>query len=53
MTQQGVLLRGEFRQRLMDGAYTIRASGIWQLDPAPMCATAHQHSGQSEFPRQH
>jgi len=33
MTRQGALLRGEFRQRLVDGAYTIRASGIWQLDP--------------------
>jgi LPS-assembly protein len=33
MTQQGALLVGEFRQRTMDGAYSIRASGIWQLDP--------------------
>ena len=33
MTQQGALLRGEFRQRLIDGAYSIRASGIYQLDP--------------------
>ncbi|MEA3025180.1 MAG: LPS-assembly protein [Alphaproteobacteria bacterium] len=32
MTRQGVLLRGEFRQRLIDGAYSIRASGIYQLD---------------------
>ena len=32
MSKQGVLLRGEFRQRLMDGAYSIRASGIYQLD---------------------
>jgi LPS-assembly protein len=32
MTKQGALLRGEFRQRLIDGAYTIRASGIYQLD---------------------
>ena len=31
-TRQGVLLRGEFRQRLLDGAYSIRASGIEQLD---------------------
>jgi LPS-assembly protein len=34
MTQQGLLMRGEFRQRLIDGAYSIRASGIYQLDPA-------------------
>ena len=32
MSRQGVLLRGEFRQRLIDGAYSIRASGIYQLD---------------------
>lgn len=32
MTRQGVLLRGEFRQRTIDGAYSIRASGIYQLD---------------------
>ena len=32
MTSQGVLMRGEFRQRLIDGAYSIRASGIYQLD---------------------
>jgi LPS-assembly protein len=33
MTDQGVLLQGEFRQRLMDGAYQIRAYGIDQLKP--------------------
>ncbi|MBV9563185.1 MAG: LPS-assembly protein LptD [Bradyrhizobium sp.] len=33
MTRQGVLLQGEFRQRLVDGAYQIRAYGIDQLDP--------------------
>jgi LPS-assembly protein len=33
-TRQGVLMQGEFRQRLMDGAYQIRAYGIYQLDPA-------------------
>jgi len=31
-TSQGVLLQGEFRHRLEDGTYTIRAAGIWQLD---------------------
>lgn len=31
-TKQGVLLQGEFRQRLLNGAYTIRAAGIYQLD---------------------
>ena len=33
-TRQGVLLQGEFRQRLLDGAYTIRAYGINQLEPS-------------------
>ena len=32
LTRQGALLRGEFRERLIDGAFSIRASGIWQLD---------------------
>jgi LPS-assembly protein len=32
-TRQGVLMQGEFRQRLIDGAYQIRAYGIYQLDP--------------------
>jgi LPS-assembly protein len=31
-TMQGVLMQGEFRQRLMSGAYQIRAAGINQLD---------------------
>ena len=31
-TKQGPLLEGEFRQRLMNGAYSIRAAGIYQLD---------------------
>ena len=31
-TKQGPLLQGEWRQRLMDGSYTIRATGIFQLD---------------------
>lgn len=33
LTRQGVLLQAEFRQRLIDGAYQIRAYGINQLDP--------------------
>ncbi|NVN86582.1 MAG: LPS-assembly protein LptD [Rhodopseudomonas sp.] len=30
-TKQGLLMQGEFRQRLMDGAYQIRAYGIDQM----------------------
>jgi LPS-assembly protein len=33
MTRQGVLLKGEFRQRLQDGAYNVTAYGVDQLDP--------------------
>jgi LPS-assembly protein len=33
-TKQGPLLQGEFRQRLLNGAYEIRAAGIYQLDPS-------------------
>ena len=32
-SQQGVLFQSEFRQRLADGSYQIRAYGIDQLDP--------------------
>jgi LPS-assembly protein len=32
-SKQGVLLQAEFRQRLLNGAYQIRAYGIDQLDP--------------------
>jgi len=31
-TKQGLLMEGEFRQRLMNGAYSIRAAGIHQND---------------------
>jgi LPS-assembly protein len=31
-TKQGPLLQGEFRQRLLNGAYSIRLAGIDQLD---------------------
>jgi LPS-assembly protein len=33
-SKEGVLLQAEFRQRLIDGAYQIRAYGIDQLDPS-------------------
>lgn len=31
-TRQGLLMQGEFRQRLINGAYSIRGSGIYQQD---------------------
>jgi LPS-assembly protein len=33
LTKEGLLMQGEFRQRLIDGAYQIRGSGIHQEDP--------------------
>jgi len=39
-TKQGLLMQGEFRQRLLDGAYQIRGSGINQLDPGAFTAGA-------------
>jgi LPS-assembly protein len=33
MSTQGVLMQAEFRQRLINGSYQIRAYGIDQLDP--------------------
>jgi LPS-assembly protein len=38
-TKQGPLLQGEWRQRLVNGAYSIRASGIFQLDKTPFVNT--------------
>jgi LPS-assembly protein len=32
-TKQGPLFEGEWRHRLLDGAYSIRAAGIFQADP--------------------
>ena len=31
-SKQGLLLQGEWRQRLMNGSYAVRAAGIFQLD---------------------
>ncbi len=41
-SKQGLLVQGEFRQRLMDGAYQIRAYGINQQDPNAYAGTVGQ-----------
>jgi LPS-assembly protein len=41
-SKQGLLMQGEFRQRLMDGAYQIRAYGINQQDPNAYANTVGQ-----------
>ena len=33
MTQQGLLMEGEWNQRLINGSYSIKAAGIFQQDP--------------------
>src|SRR5215470_15013488 len=38
-SKQGPLLQGEYRQRLINGAYNIRATGIYQLDPQAFAGT--------------
>jgi len=38
-SKQGLLMQGEFRQRLMDGAYQIRAYGINQQDRSAFANT--------------
>ena len=32
-TKQGALVETQWRQRLLNGSYSIRAAGIWQQDP--------------------
>jgi LPS-assembly protein len=32
MSKQGLMMTGEYRQRLINGAFSIRASGLYQLD---------------------
>jgi LPS-assembly protein len=45
LTRQGALVSGEWRQRLINGAYTVRASGIYQLDKDAFVANGTQFSG--------
>ncbi len=48
-TKQGVMLQGEFRQRLLSGAYSIRAAGIYQLDPGYFANPAAPAPGDRNF----
>jgi LPS-assembly protein len=41
-TREGVLWQGEFRQRLLDGAYAIRGSGIDQTNPGYFVGDANR-----------
>jgi LPS-assembly protein len=42
-TKQGALLQGEWRQRTQDGSYSIRATGIYQLDKDAFVNTPGYH----------
>ena len=49
-TKQGPMLQGEFRQRLINGAYSIRAAGIYQLDKGYFTsATGENAPGYRDF----
>ena len=37
MTQQGLLMQGEWNQRLISGSYTIKAAGIFQTGSRLLC----------------
>ncbi len=41
LSNQGFLGQAEFRQRLLNGSYSIRASGIYQLDPSAFAASPY------------
>ncbi len=34
MSKQGLMLKGEFRHRLINGSYSVRAAGLIQADPS-------------------
>jgi LPS-assembly protein len=39
-SRQGPVLQGEWRQRLMDGSYMVRATGVFQLDKSVFPTTS-------------
>lgn len=47
--QIGPLVSGEFRHRLVDGGYTIRATGIFQQEPQAFRDTSGINPGDREF----
>ena len=52
-TKQGALLQGEWRQRLVNGSYSIRASGIFQLDKRRIPNERPADAGLPRLARQH
>jgi LPS-assembly protein len=48
-TRQGPLLQAEWRQRLMSGSYSIRASGLFQLDKSVFINNGVQTPGYRDW----
>jgi LPS-assembly protein len=49
LTRQGLLMQAEWRHRLMNGAYAIRASGIFQRDKDEFVDDGERLSGYRDF----
>jgi LPS-assembly protein len=48
-TRQGPLLQGEFRQRLISGSYSIRGTGIFQLNKDVFLKPGHETPGYRDW----
>jgi LPS-assembly protein len=49
LSRQGLLMQGQWRQRLLNGSYSIRAAGIFQRDPDAFTDSGVPLSGDREF----
>jgi LPS-assembly protein len=49
LTRQGLLMQAEWRHRLMNGSYSIRASGIFQRDKEEFVDDGERLSGYRDF----
>lgn len=49
LSRQGLLMQGQWRHRLMNGSYGIRAAGIFQQDPGAFTNDGNSLSGDREF----
>ena len=49
LSRQGLLMQGQWRHRLLNGSYSIRAAGIFQRDPDAFVDDGANLSGKREF----
>ena len=49
LSRQGLLMQGQWRHRLLNGAYAVRAAGIFQQDPGAFEDDGEALSGDREF----